>query len=164
MYSSSHSSPPAGTQLRVELTNDFDAIAKIYADPYTKRAAHDHRPHEPINHPDVYYFGAYIDSELVGVFIMIDSGFCDVDVHSMLTKKAIRHCRELGKMCINAIFSNPDIHRLTGWVSEGLETALNFDLKIGFKYEGFKEKAVMKNGELIGLHMVGLTRSDWIRT
>ncbi len=163
MNASSHRSQPTGNQLlKVELVNDFDAIKKIYEDPYTKRAAHDNRPHEPIEHPDVYYFGAYIDAELVGVFIMIDSNFIDVDVHSLLTRKAMRHCRELGQLCIDLIFSNPDIHRLTGWIMEGLESALNYDLKIGFKYEGFKEKSVMKNGKLIGVHMVGLTRDDWV--
>lgn len=155
----SHNKRPAA--LSVRPIYDFVAIKKIYDDPYIKKVGHDFRPASPIIHDNAYYFGAYIDDQLVGLFLMIDTNYIDVDVHSLLTRKALRYCRELGRLCIDVIFSNKDIQRLTGWVTEGLETALNYDLKIGFKYEGFKRDALLVNGELKGLHLVGLTRKDW---
>ena len=51
--------------------------------------------------------------------------------------------------------------RLTGYIREGIQTAVNHCLKMGFKYEGFRRDALLVNGELKGIHILGLTRREW---
>lgn len=146
----------------MELT-DMHALGEIYADPYVAKVGHDHRAAEPIVHPAAKYFGAYIDGELCGAFLVIDSGFIEVDVHALLRRSALRESRQLGRMCIDKIFENTEIHRVTAYVIQGLKTAYNYCIRLGFVDEGMRRNACMKGGKLLGVHVLGLTRSDWER-
>lgn len=149
------------TALYLAPLTDRTALDALYRDPYIARIGHDHRPASPIHHPDAYYFGAHIGGDLVGAFLVIDSGYIECDMHVLLTRRALPHSRALGRMCLDLIFSNPAIQRVTGYVIEGLEAAKNYGLKIGFKVEGFRRDACMQGGRLLGVHVLGITRNDW---
>jgi len=58
-------------------------------------------------------------------------------------------------------FAHQHIQRVTAYVVEGLESAANFCLKIGFKNEGTRRDACMKNNKLVGVRILGMTRKDW---
>jgi len=159
----SHKRQPTGTQLlRVERIYDFDEISKIYQDPYIQTVSHDFRKAEPIQHPDVYYFGAYINNEICGLFVMIDDNYIDVSVHSLLLQKAVHQSRNLMCKFLDVVFSSEGIVRVTAQINENLKSALNSVLKLGFKYEGFKESAVQINNKNMGIHILGMTREKWV--
>lgn len=141
--------------------SDQIALRDLYSDPYIARIGHDHRPASPIEHPSVRYLGAYVDGRLLGAFMVVKSGFIELDLHALLTRKALPYCRQLGKLCLDAAFSNPIIQRVTAYVTEGMTAAKNYCLKLGFMEEGFRRDACMKNGELLGVHVLGMTRRDW---
>lgn len=147
--------------LELRELSDFSALQAIYADPYVSRVGHDHRQAEPILHPNARYLGAYIDGQLSGAFLLIDSGFIEVDTHALLQKKALKHSRELGMLCINKVFENAEIQRVTAYVIQGLQSAYNYCIKIGFRDEGLRRDACKQNGKLLGVHVLGITRSDW---
>lgn len=140
---------------------DLGQLGSIYRDPYVSRVGHDHRAAEPIIHPNANYLGAYVDGELVGAFLLIESGFIETDLHALLTIRALEHSRELGRLCIDAAFSDPNIQRVTAYVIEGLTTARNYCLKLGFQFEGIRRNACMQNGELLGVHILGMIRKEW---
>ena len=141
--------------------NDPDAIAALYADPYISRVGHDHRPAAYIDHPEVHYTGAHVDGVLVGAFVVVESGWIEHDVHAILTRRALRWSRDLGAMMLAQMFDNPMLQRITAQVIEGLESARNYCLRLGFRLEGFRRDAVMVGGRLRGVYMLGLTRRDW---
>ena len=147
--------------LNVSKITDPGVIAKIYQDPYISRVGHDHRAAGPIIDPLATYWGAYSDGQLVGAFLLIESGYIDVDVHALLFRDALPDSRLLGQLFLAEVFHNPEIQRATAQVIEGLESASNYCLRLGFKYEGFKRNACMRGGQLVGIHMLGMTRNEW---
>jgi hypothetical protein len=147
--------------LALKPINDAAALQALCADPYIARVGHDHRPAAPISHPDVSYVGAYVGGEFVGAFVVIESGWVELDVHALLTKKALPSCRELGRMFLAHCFARLEIQRVTAYVLEGLESARNYCLKLGFVIEGFRRAVCIKAGRLTGVHVLGLTRADW---
>jgi hypothetical protein len=149
--------------LQVEPLGDKAAIAGLYRDPYIARVGHDHRPAAPIEHPAVRYLGAWVDGCLVGAFLVIESGFIEWDLHALLTKRALPWCRDLGRMCLAWCFAHSIVQRVTAYVLEGLESARNYCLKLGFVLEGFRRDAAQVDGRLVGVHVLGMTRRDWER-
>lgn len=147
--------------LEVRPLSDFDALAALYRDPYISRVGHDDRPAEPLSHPAVRYVGAHVDGELVGAFLLIESGFVEVDAHVLLSRKALPYSRSFGRMVLAQIFDDAHIERVTAYVIDGLTAAINYCRKLGFKYEGARRNACRKAGRLLDIHILGLTRNDW---
>ena len=147
--------------LELQPLSDLGALAPLFLDPYIARVGHDDRPAEMIAHPHVYYLGARIDGDLVGAFMIVESGFIEVDVHAMLTRRALKHSRALGRLCLAQAFANPAIERVTAYVIEGLTAARNYCLKLGFQFEGYRRNACRQGGHLLGVHILGMTRNDW---
>jgi len=147
--------------LSLKPLSDPAALSQLYADPYIARIGHDHRPAAPIIHPQAKYLGAYVADKLVGAFLIIESGFIEYDLHALLTRRALPHCRALGLMCVAHVFADAAIQRVTAYIIEGLKTARNYCLKLGFRDEGFRRNACVKDGRLLGVHVLGLTRQDW---
>ena len=147
--------------LELQPLADQGALASLYRDPYISRIGHDDRPAAPIEHPHVRYLGARVDGELVGAFLIIESGFIEVDVHALLTRRALPHSRALGRLCLAHAFAAPDIERVTAYVIEGLTAARNYCLKLGFQSEGFRRNACRQSGRLLGVHILGMTRNEW---
>ncbi|NBW08268.1 MAG: N-acetyltransferase [Caulobacteraceae bacterium] len=150
------------------LTNDGQqqvVNAILHHPQIAARVGHDHRPAGYIAHPDVAYLGAYLDGALVGVFTLVDSGFVEIDIHAALLPYALPHARALGRQCLDHVFRrDPDLARATAYVIEGLDSAVNYCLKLGFQREGFRRDACMKGGRLVGVHVLGITRGDWETT
>ncbi len=147
-------------EVSVMKNDELKELINIYSDPYIKQISHDHREANIIVHPNVTYLAAKVNNEIVGAFLAIKLNPTDIELHSLLTKKAIKHSRELGKLCIDWAFSFKDVQRVTANVMQGLEKAKNYCLKLGFIYEGTKRNACLKDGKLIDLHILGITRQD----
>ena len=136
-------------------------IDALYADPYIARVGHDDRPSSRIEHPAANYIGAYLNDSLMGAFLLIESGFVEVDVHALLTREALPHSRIFGDLLLARAFNDQNIARVTGYVIDGLTEARNYCLKLGFKTEGYRRDACRKDGLLVGVHVLGITRTDW---
>jgi hypothetical protein len=147
--------------LELHPLTDQGALAALYRDPYIARVGHDHRPAAPIIHPHARYLGAYIAGKLAGAFLVIESGFIELDLHALLMRHALPYSRALGRMCLDHAFSNPVIERVTAYVIEGLTAARNYCLKLGFKTEGMRRNACRQDGRLLGVHILGMTRNEW---
>lgn len=147
--------------LELQPLTDQSTLSALYRDPYISRVGHDHRPAEPIEHDAVRYLGARVDGDLVGAFLIVESGFIELDLHALLTRRALPHSRALGRLCLDDAFSNPEIKRVTAYVIEGLSAARNYCLKLGFKTEGLRRNACSWHGRLVGVHILGMTRKEW---
>lgn len=137
-------------------------VEGVLRDPYiADRVRHDNREPGFINHPNVTYYGAFVRGELVGLYCVISTTVMEVDLHAMLARRALSYARDLAHLIFARIFENDAITRITAHIVEGLESTRNHCLKVGFKYEGFRRDACRKSGRLLGIHMLGLTRTDW---
>lgn len=147
--------------LELHPLSDQGALAPLFLDPYIARVGHDDRPAAPIAHPHVRYLGAYVDGDLVGAFMVVESGYVEADVHALLARRALPHSRDLGRMCLAHVFADPTIERATAYVIEGLTAARNYCVKLGFQFEGSRRNACRQNGQLRSVDILGMTRKDW---
>ena len=147
--------------LTLEHVQNLDTLTGLFEDPYIAKIGHDHRALAPIQHPHVKYLSAKLDGQQVGAFMIVESGFVEIDIHAMLSKQAIEYSRDFGRLCLIWAFAQKHINRVTAYIIEGLDSAKNYCLKLGFKNEGTRRDACMKNNELVGVHILGMTRQDW---
>ncbi|MOA45809.1 hypothetical protein D3C78_1682460 [compost metagenome] len=115
----------------------------------------------PIAHPLVTYLSAFHGDEFIGAYLVVRFSDCEYEAHSLLMRKATPYSRKIGELLIEWVFGHQGVLRLTGYVREGIQTAVNHCLKMGFKYEGFRRDALLVNGEPKGIHVLGLTRKEW---
>ena len=63
---------------------------------------------------------------------------------------------------LNFAFDQLGMEKLNCEVIEGNEAVVKLHKKFLFQDEGFRRSIVIKNGSRIGVHLLGLTRSDWL--
>lgn len=137
-------------------------VDAVMHDPHVAaRVSHDHREPGYIAHPEVRYLGAMVGRQVAGVFTLIDFSDLEVEIHVGLLPWAVKHSRELGRACLAHVFADRDVKRATAYIIEGLDSARNYCLKLGFQPEGFRRDACSKGGRLLGVHVLGITRADW---
>lgn len=136
-------------------------LQEIYSDPYILNVGHDQRPAAYIDHPNLKYLSAWISGKFAGAFMAIKFNALEYELHSLLKKTSIKYSRYLGKLFIDWAFSHDSVTRVTAYVIEGLGTAKNYCLKLGFIYEGAKRDACIKEGKIRKIHMLGITRAEW---
>lgn len=140
---------------------DAAAIHAVITDPWiAAKVRHDHREPGYIEHPDVEYLGCYDGEELAGVFMLIHD-YVEVTIHAYIRREWTRYGREWGRLALSHAFSNSSIQRVTAPIAEGLESVVNYCRKLGFVYEGFQRQAIQKDGRLVGIHLLGMTREEW---
>jgi hypothetical protein len=138
-------------------------LADLYADPLIARIGSDGYPAAPVNHPLVSYLSARVNGEFVGAYIVVRFSRTEYEAHSLLQMKSVRYARAIGSLLIEWVFSHPEVLRLTGYIREGLTSAVNHCLKMGFAYEGFRRDALKVDGLPAGIHILGLTRKEWCK-
>lgn len=150
----------------IALTEGISAerLNDLYSDRYIQRVGYDSRPASPVSHPLAKYFTANVHGMFAGAFLVIQFTKYEVEIHALLHKWAIKYSRKLGEMILDLVFSNEEVLRVTANVLQGLETAKNYCLKLGFKQEGIRRSACLKNGKPIDVYILGLLRQDWRKT
>lgn len=138
-------------------------LSTLYADSFVERICDDGMTFTPIVHPLVTYLSAFNGREFLGAYIVVKFSDYEYEAHSLLMKKATRYSRSLGELLVEWVFSHDKVMRITGYVREGIQTAVNHCLKMGFQLEGFRRDALLVNGEAKGIHVLGLTRKEWCK-
>jgi UDP-4-amino-4,6-dideoxy-N-acetyl-beta-L-altrosamine N-acetyltransferase len=62
---------------------------------------------------------------------------------------------------INYIFDNLNIQKLNCEVIEGNDSVISLHTKFGFQPEGFRRSNIIKSGERLGVHFLGITKEEW---
>ena len=140
-----------------------DHILEVYSDPYITKIGHDYRPASHIAHPAVTYLSAWIGGTFSGAFMAVRFSPIEIELHALLKRSALKHSRALGHACLEWAFSQP-ILRVTAYIIEGLESAKNYCLKLGMTLEGFRRDACIQSGQIKGVYILGMTRTDWSKS
>jgi hypothetical protein len=138
-------------------------LNQVYSDPYITKVGHDGRAAAPVIHPLVTYLTATVNNKFAGAFMAIRFSSVEIEWHSLLHKSAVKYSRMLGRAFLDWAFSHP-ILRVTAYVIEGLESAKNYGLKLGMKLEGFRRDACIQSGQIKGIYVLGITRSEWSKS
>lgn len=136
-------------------------LKEIYSDSYITKVGNDNRPASPVSHPLVTYLSAWTNNVFSGAFLIVKYSDFEYELHSLLKRAYATESRELGKKCIAWAFSHQSVLRVTAYVTEELKTVINFCKKIGFKHEGIRRDACVKNGHVLDVHILGITRKEW---
>jgi len=136
-------------------------LQDIYQDSYISKVSHDNKPFESIDHPLVKYITASINGRFAGAFMIILFSKTEIEIHSLLKKQFIKYSRQLGKEVIDYIFSFYNPQRLTAPIIDGLNTAKNYVVKLGFTLEGIRRDACSKDNRMKDIYIYGLTRREW---
>lgn len=146
--------------LSVMLGVTNENLNKVYSDTYiTSCISHDDRQAEPVFHDLVQYYSAWVNNTFAGCFMLIKFSSIEYEVHSLLFKEHLKHSRQLACIFLDTLFKEP-IERVTAYIIQGLETARNFCIKIGFKQEGVRRNACKVNDGLKDIYVLGMTRRD----
>ncbi len=137
-------------------------LAQIYADPFMSRIADDGQQMYPVFHELAQYLSAWIDGVFVGAYLVIRYSPTEYEAHSLLMRAATKQSRALGALLLEWIFGHDSVLRVTGYIRDGLTSAINHCLLMGFTYEGFRRNAVLYNGIPTGIHILGITRQEWV--
>jgi RimJ/RimL family protein N-acetyltransferase len=95
--------------------------------------------------------------------MVIRQSAVELELHALLKKSFVKHSRDLGSACLAWAFGHP-ILRVTAYIIEGLETAKNYCLKLGFKEEGRRRCACVQGGIVKDVYVLGMTRQEWRTT
>lgn len=146
--------------LEVKVINDASDINRIYNNSYIKaHLSNDLTESQHIISSHISYLGAYKNNELIGVFMLIEENALDMQVHAAILKPYTGSYRQLCRMCCDYVF-NLGYHRITAYIADYARSMVNLTLKLGFSYEGMKRQALLKNGRLYDLHILGLLKED----
>ena len=137
-------------------------LAVLYADPYIQRVGWDEVPASPVIHPVAKYLTATVYGNFAGAFLAIRFSDREIEMHSLLRKEYIEHSRELGAMSLDWAFTQDGVHRVTAYITGDLVAAMNYCLKLGFKFEGIRREACSKNGKPLDVHIFGILKSEWM--
>ena len=116
---------------------------------------------QPVSHPLVAYYSAFIDGRFAGAFMAVRQTAADIEVHSLLLRHAVRYSRQLGVAFMAALFANPEVQRLTAWICADLPSVGNFCRRMGFTLEGTRRGACVRNQQSVDVLMFGLLRPEW---
>ena len=138
-------------------------LQRLYSDPYIQRVGWDEVPAQPILHPHVQYLSALVYGDFAGAFMAIRFSDREIEMHSLLRKKYLPESRELAGLALDWAFSRSLVHRVTAYITGDLVAAMNFCLKLGFKFEGIRREACIKNGVPLDVHIFGILKNEWVR-
>lgn len=139
-----------------------EEINIVYSNSYILKAiTFDNRLPSPIINPLVEYISCFNNNDFLGCFMKIKFSDIEIEGHSLLLQKGIKHSRKLLKLFMNLCFDDR-IERMTTFIPEDLPKTINFCLKANWKIEGIKRNSYLRNGKLKNIVIMGITRKDFI--
>ena len=143
----------------ISYINDEILINSIYNDSYLKQhLEQDGTVLEYFENEAVKHIGVYVGEELAGVFSVIEMPV-DCEVHMALKKEYAIYSRSFAMMVMDLLFES-GFNRISTSVNDYARPVVNMLLKLGFKYEGKKRQAFIKNGILYDVHMLGMLKEE----
>jgi len=138
---------------------DKETVEAIYNDEFVKEQyRNDLVKYKYCDRDDVSYIGAYVDTELSGMFYCVEMSPVEIEVHLAFFEEFTPYARIICKEFIKWMFEENEIHRITTYVMDYRRVGVNMALKLGFKYEGFMDKCSIRDGVWYGKHVLGIVR------
>lgn len=134
-------------------------VEQIYNDEFVQEQyRNDLIKYEYTDGENISYIGAFVDTELSGMFYCIDVSPIEVEVHLAFYKEFTPYSRAICKEFIKWMFEENGIYRITTYVIDYRRVGVNLALKLGFKYEGCMRKCSIRDGVWYDKHVLGIVK------
>lgn len=110
---------------------------------------------------NIQFMGVYLNSELHGFYMLVPQNSVTVEVHTcLLPSLRGKNAIQAGKIIIAYMFSN--YRKIVSYVPSGNKKAEIYALLLGFKIEGINRESYLKDGKLIDMKLVGITKGEYL--
>lgn len=119
-----------------------------------------------VNIPDVsrdLYLGIWDGPTIVGMYKFNQLTSICWEVHTCIFKQYRKLAPSTVSFVYGWLLNNiANLQKIVSRIPETQRHVLQFALKAGLKKEGFNRNSYLKNGKIIGQHLVGITREEMI--
>ena len=109
------------------------------------------------------YIGCNLDGKLIGFFALREESKSTIDLHINIKKIYRGYARIFSRLLLDNLFRSSNVNRVETEIPDLYKDVLKFAHSMGFKKEGVKREAFLKNNNWHDKIIVGLTRSDYGR-
>ncbi|MCK5616517.1 GNAT family N-acetyltransferase [Candidatus Pacearchaeota archaeon] len=153
--------------MRLEPLTDLDVVHDILTDPEMwERIKEDGNVLEDFVVPDnkaLLWLGIHTDDGLAGLFFIHNMNLTTIQLHAhILEPYRKKYAKEAGRLVI-AYFANEMSDRIQKLIAEipvCYPDVYHFSLKNGLIDEGLNRLSVLKNGEYMDQHRLGITKEE----
>ena len=144
----------------ISQTFDYDFIKEVCTNPMVwPHISDDNCAIDEFTPSDsMIYLMVEDEGEGMGFFGLSAINTICYEIHTTMLPKAWGKTLRYTKEVLDWIFTNTVCLKVVTFVPETNKKALNLALKTGLKIEGFIEKSFLKNGSLIGQHVLGINK------
>lgn len=109
---------------------------------------------------NIQFMGVYLNNTLHGFYMFVPQNSVTVEVHTcLLPSLRGKNAIQAGRLAIAYIFSN--YKKIISYIPDGNKKAELYALLLGFKIEGINRESYLKNGKLIDMKLVGITKGEY---
>ena len=110
----------------------------------------------------IHWVGAYKDDgEIIGLFFIHPKSHSRAEIHiNILEDYRMKYARLAGYMIMQYVIEYTDYQKLEADIPVIYPNVLNFALWNGFTIEGTSRKSIVRDGELINQHILGMTKEE----
>jgi len=153
--------------MKLESIKDMEVVKSILTDPEMwVRIKEDDNELDDFVIPDndeLLWLGIYTDDGLAGLFFIHNINLTTIQLHAhILEPFRKKYAKEAGKLVITyfAHEMNDRIQKLIAEIPVCYPDVYHFSIKNGLKDEGINCKSILKNGEFMDQHRLGITKSE----
>ena len=153
--------------MNLEPIKDMEVVKSILTDPEMwARIREDDNELEDFEVPDndeLLWLGIYTDDGLAGLFFIHNLSLTTIQLHAhILEPFRAKYAKEAGRLVI-AYFAyemSDRINKLIAEIPVCYPDVYHFSLKNGLKDEGINRASILKNGEFMDQHRLGITKQE----
>ena len=111
--------------------------------------------------PNKLYLGIFQENIIIGFWVVEPENASTLEIHCNVLEKYRENSMVVGRYFLNYMAdSYNNVQKLNCKIPVTYPDVYNFTKKFGFKDEGLDRKSIMKNGELVDRHVLGITREE----
>lgn len=153
--------------MKLEPITDLEVIKSVLTDPEMwERIKEDDNVLEEFIVPEddkLLWLGVHTDDGLAGLFFIHNVNLTTIQLHAhILEPFRKKYAKEAGKLVIT-YFANEMSDRIQKLIAEipvCYPDVYHFSLNNGLKNEGLNRRSMLKNGEYIDQHRLGITKQE----
>ena len=155
--------------MNLEPIKDMEVVKSILTDSEMwARIKEDDNELEAFEVPDndeLLWLGIYTDDGLAGMFFIHNLNLSTIQLHAhILEPYREKYAKEAGKLVITyfAHVMSDRINKLVAEIPVCYPDVYHFSLKNGLKDEGINRASILKDGEFMDQHRLGITKQEAI--
>lgn len=148
--------------LEARLIDDVRLIKAFLRLPEIWETIGEDEPELSIDLENEFYLGMFVDSRLIGIYVLESRSSVCLQIHANVLKDYRRqYSKKTGEAALSFIINQiPSCKKVVARIPSLYKNVYEFTKSFGFKDEGLNRLSYKKNGGLWDVHQLGITRSE----